>query len=311
MSGSQLLLSFVRSTLSVPVITYIIITRAIHFLGYHAWSAFLFTKSDIKTIVIPITCLSVFSAPLASLSQLLPVIFWLWLQLLQVDVSNQVLDPEEDKKNKPYRPLPAGRITYEAAYVLRWVLPLLCLVWSARYSKEVMYASLANCIATFFYHELGFASGHWLGRNILNTIGYASFEVGACLIAGKNIHSLDYTAWMSIICSAGIITTTIHAQDFKDIEGDKEVGRHTLPLEHPIVARYTIFVAVFFWSIILSLVWSLSTSHATGFTLLGSTVGLRFLTKRSIKNDERSYYLYNVWLSCAMSLPAYSQLVMI
>lgn len=116
--------------------------------------------------------------------------FWIWLQLLQVDVSNQVLDPEEDLKNKPYRPLPAKRISYKAAYILRWVLPVICLLWSASYSKEVFYASLANCIATFVYHELGFAAGHWFGRNLLNTIGYASFEVGACLIAGKSLFNL-------------------------------------------------------------------------------------------------------------------------
>ena len=111
--------------------------------------------------------------------------FWLWLQLLQLDVSNQILDPEEDMQNKAYRPIPAKRLSLESAYVLRWVLPVACLLWSASYSKEVLYASISNCILTYIYHEMGGAAGHWIGRNTLNALGYASFEWGTCLIAGE------------------------------------------------------------------------------------------------------------------------------
>ena len=110
--------------------------------------------------------------------------FWVWFHVLQFDVSNQTLKPEEDEFNKKDRPLPAKRITWENALVLRWTLVPLCLLLSACYSIETVYASIALCILTWVYDEAGFAAGHWLGRNVVNAMGFASFEVGACLIAG-------------------------------------------------------------------------------------------------------------------------------
>ncbi|EJD05643.1 uncharacterized protein FOMMEDRAFT_79213 [Fomitiporia mediterranea MF3/22] len=265
-----------------------------YWIVYHAWTAFLFTKSDIKTTLMPITCLAAASAPLASFSRLPPTMFWIWLQLLQFDVSNQTLDPEEDEHNKAYRPLPAKRLSLRTAVILRWVLPLVCFAWSATYSKEVLYASIANCVLTYVYDEMGYAAGHWVGRNIVNALGFASFEVGACLIAGKNTHSLDTVSWLSVLCSAGIFATTIQAQDFKDATGDALVGRRTLPLVHPTIARPTLLVALAIWSVALSIIWGLSGELSLLFNVFGAAVGGRFLLKTSTKADQRSFYLYNV-----------------
>ena len=171
-------------------------------LAYHAWTAFLFTKSDIKTTLIPIvsfqtlpplsvtnlkpqSALAAASAPLASLKQLPPTMFWIWLILLQFNISNQTVGPAEDQNNKPDRPLPAGRLSYRTALILRWLMPFVCLAWSYSYSKEVAAACLAGCFLTWVYNEAGFASGHWAGRNIVNGLGMASFETGASLIAGQ------------------------------------------------------------------------------------------------------------------------------
>ncbi|KAL5514483.1 hypothetical protein ACEPAG_2571 [Sanghuangporus baumii] len=274
-------------------------------IAYQAWTAFLFTRSDIKTTLIPITCLAAASAPLASFSRLLPTMFWVWLQLLQFDVSNQTLDPEEDMHNKSYRPIPAKRLSLRTALVLRWILPLVCFAWSAGYSKQVLYASIVNCVLTYVYDEMGYAAGHWLGRNIVNALGFVSFEVGACLIAGKDIHSLDAVSWLSILCSAGIFSTTIQAQDFKDTAGDILVGRQTLPLVHPALARPTLMLALATWSMALSIIWNLSAEVTLLFNILGATVGGRFIFKAGTKADQRSFYLYNIWLSVAHSLPAY------
>lgn len=290
--------SAIRALLRVP-----------YWVAYHCWTAFLFTKSDIKTTLIPITCLAAASAPLHSLSRLPPTIFWIWLQLLQFDVSNQTIDPEEDKRNKSDRPIPANRISLRNALILRWVLPIICFLWSASYSKEVLAASVANCFLTYVYDEMGYAAGHWAGRNLVNSLGFASFEIGACLIAGKDVHILDNISWLSVLCSAGIFATTIQAQDFKDTEGDALVGRHTLPLVHPTLARPTLLFALAAWSAGLSMVWGLNVEMALAFNVLGAAVGGRFLAKTSMKADQRSFYLYNVWLSLAHSLPAYFRFI--
>ena len=90
---------------------------------------------------------------------------------------------EEDKQNKSYRPLPAGRISLRDALILRWMLVPVCCVYSAFYSLETLYASLALAALTFVYDEMGAHSGHWTIRNIVNALGFASFEAGATLVA--------------------------------------------------------------------------------------------------------------------------------
>ncbi|KAF7331083.1 Digeranylgeranylglyceryl phosphate synthase [Mycena venus] len=186
-------------------------------------TAFLFTKSDIKTTVIPITFLAAASAPLVSLYHLPHVIFWIWVHVLQFDVSNQILQPAEDALNKKDRPLPSNRISPLQALIFRWLLVPLCGALSACYSVETVYASAALILLTILYNELAAHSGHWVVRNIVNAAGFASFEVGATLVAGSNPHFLDKIATLSIAISAGIFATTIHAQDFKDEKGEVQL----------------------------------------------------------------------------------------
>ena len=124
------------------------------------------------------------SAPLSDLSRLPHIVFWVWLHVLQFDVSNQTMDAYEDKINKRYRPLPARRITLQQALFLRWLLVLICWAWSARYSMETLYASIALAALTVIYNELGTHRGHWIVRNLVNALGFFSFGTGATLMAG-------------------------------------------------------------------------------------------------------------------------------
>ncbi|KAL5534703.1 hypothetical protein ACEPAG_1167 [Sanghuangporus baumii] len=278
-------------------------------LCYHLWTLFLFTKSDIKTTVIPITSLAAASAPLASLDRLPHVIFWIWFHVLQFDVSNQTLKPEEDEYNKRDRPLPSKRITWRNAITLRWALVPACWILSAFYSIETVYASITLCILTFIYDELGASAGHWFLRNFVNALGFMSFEVGACLVASEDRHVLDNISVISVLCSAGIFATTIQAQDFKDTEGDRLVGRKTLPIVAPSVARPTLMLALLAWTSALSSLWGLAAVPAFVFHFLALSVGGRFMVLKSIKADQRSFYLYNVWLSVAHALPAYFRFI--
>ena len=124
------------------------------------------------------------SAPLSDLSRLPHIVFWVWLHVLQFDVSNQTMDAYEDQINKRYRPLPAKRITLQQALFLRWLLVLICWAWSARYSMETLYASIALAALTVIYNELGTHRGHWIIRNLVNALGFFSFGTGATLMAG-------------------------------------------------------------------------------------------------------------------------------
>ena len=161
-------------------------------------------------------------------SNLPQAIFWLWLHLLQFNVSNQSLNPKEDEQNKCWRPIPAKRVSLRQARILRWLLIPACIAVSCLYSRQIIAASISLITFTIIYNELA-GHTHWLVRNVVNACGAASFEVGttllACaytldfkllssdLFAARRPDSLDSVAILSILLSAGINATTIQAQD--------------------------------------------------------------------------------------------------
>ena len=124
------------------------------------------------------------AAPLYSLQRIPHIVLWIWLHILQFDVANQCISPEEDKLNKADRPLAAGRITVRQAVILRWALLPICLLVSLSYSRSVLFASIAMAALTILYNELQVHAAHWSIRNLMNAVGYATFETGATLIAG-------------------------------------------------------------------------------------------------------------------------------
>ncbi|EMD37510.1 hypothetical protein CERSUDRAFT_114151 [Gelatoporia subvermispora B] len=266
---------------------------------------FLFTKSDIKTTVIPVSLFAAAAAPAPCTYLIVQSTFWIWLHVLQFDVSNQTLKPEEDEFNKHDRPLPSRRLTIEAAYVLRWMLVPICWLWSAMYSVKTFYSSVALVALTILYNECAAHAGHWLARNCVNAAGFAAFETGATLVANMDHNNLDNTAILSICISAGIFTTTIHTQDFKDIQGDRMIGRRTLPIVHTSVARPSVVIGLCLWSLILATIWDLRMGAQLVFHTLSLFVSYRFMAYGDITEDQVSFYWYNVWLSIAHAQPGY------
>ena len=105
---------------------------------------------------------------------------------------------------------------------------------------------------------------------------------------------MDFPGAFSISVIAAILATTIQAQDFQDVIGDKAVGRYTLPIAFPNFSRYTPLVTLVTWSLYLTTMWEITTPAGVGFTFLGIVVGIRYYFWRSTKDDEWSYVLYNV-----------------
>lgn len=120
------------------------------------------------------------------------------------------------------------------------------------------------------------------------------------LPAAQKPDALDYVAILSIILSAGINATTIQAQDFKDVHGDRAIGRRTLPIILPGIARYTILAGLTAWSIGLAWVWKLDWATAFVFLSIAGVVVSRFQFMTSVKEDQVSYYWYNVSYSASL-----------
>lgn len=168
-------------------------------LAYTAETLFLFTRSDYKTILFPVvrwsrsivhcgseltthqTMFASATAPIHSFESWLKMLFWIWTHLLQANVSNQTHSANEDIVNKPWRPLPAGRVTERQAAILRWSLVVANLALSATIGQQVMYVSAALALVEFVHDDMGL-SHHPVLKNVCNIGGYGTFQAGATLI---------------------------------------------------------------------------------------------------------------------------------
>ncbi|KAI0092001.1 UbiA prenyltransferase family-domain-containing protein [Irpex rosettiformis] len=258
----------------------------------------LFTKSDVKTVLLPTTVFALVSSyPHISAPHILHSIFWTWLHLLQFCIANQLNSVSEDAINKPWRPLPSDLIPLATARYLRWTLLPLCFLLSLTHGT--LGAACVLSVATYVHNDMEFGE-HWLNRNLLCAVGYWAFNRGAASVAssGTSFSLVLYDGPNMLIAETVIpliIGTTIHAQDFRDVEGDKLKGRTTLPILLPRGSRWSVFLLVLGWSVVLA-GWA-STVHLTlkiAYMALGVWVGSIFVLRERIEDDRWSYDAYNV-----------------
>ncbi|KAJ7485699.1 UbiA prenyltransferase family [Mycena latifolia] len=265
------------------------------------WTLVLFTYSDFKTIVLPVTVFACAAAPVQSAGRFMYGVFWIWLHLLQVDVSNQYRSIAEDAINRPWRPLPGGRMSQKSAALMRWLLVPICIFSSLPFGRGVGLSSISLTLLLVAHDEIGFA-GHWISKNLINSIGYLSFEFGATNIMNVN-PQLDRIALQALTCSGLLILTTIHAQDFSDVHGDMVLGRLTLPIYAPSTSRVFTLIALGIWSVGLGWLWNLGPRSQFFLCGLGGVVGWRFFRLRTPSDDASTFIAYNFWLLLAHALP--------
>ncbi|KAF7314811.1 Integral membrane protein [Mycena kentingensis (nom. inval.)] len=105
--------------------------------------------------------------------------------------------------------------------------------------------------------------------------------------------------------------TTGHAQDFRDVSGDRAVKRKTLPMLLPSpVARWSLAWLLLLWSQILTTVWAPPFWMNMVLFSLAAATGVRFI--RAAKPypreaaDAAAYWWYNMWLVTAHVLPLFT-----
>ena len=125
----------------------------------------------------------------------------------------------------------------------------------------------------------------------------ASIGTAHCPVLNTSSASPSNTAFISAhLLNTLLIFTTIHAQDFQDIEGDRATGRVSLPIVYPSVSRASMAGLLPCWSIFASLFWGLRPVISTGLVVLGACVGGMFYMKAAQRcaQDKHAYRAYNV-----------------
>ena len=124
--------------------------------------------------------LSYFAAPHTSPSYFVRSIFWTFTQLLYFCIANQVFDPEEDAVNKPWRPIPAGRISVRGANILRAVVLPVCVALSWRW--DVLPQCITMIILGSAYNDFNLGA-HWAPRHASVAVMYGALNSGAAHVA--------------------------------------------------------------------------------------------------------------------------------
>ena len=286
--------------------------------SYHINTIWLITRNDLKSIVFPESAFGIASALsgpvlttnlrpdlLTIFGRIPQVLLWCWINVLIFDTANQRLPTSviEDAVNKPWRPIPAGRMT--PTHGRRILLTILPLAYVATLYLGGMEETVAMMVLTWMYNDLAGADENYIIRNVINAFGFMCYSSGATLVAcGFGEHTFLPSAyiWLGII--GAIVFSTLQMQDMADQEGDRARDRRTLPLVHGDgVARWTIAVPVMFWSVLCPAYWELSLyCYALPITT-GLVVAIRLLLLRSVPSDKVTWKLWNVWITSVYCLP--------
>ncbi|KAL8673085.1 MAG: hypothetical protein Q9168_002468 [Polycauliona sp. 1 TL-2023] len=284
------------------------------------YSIWLFTYSDLKTIVFPKTVFAV--ATLCSGERLIkgsqPEIgtiagavtaaaLWTWLNLLPLTMLNQYDEDsiKEDAENKPWRPIPAGRISSKETRVLMVGGYLIAMLGSLGYLGG-SWESVALLVEGLVYNRIQAGNGQFLVRNMLNAVGYMTFASGAARVAATYAGTMlrEETLGWWLLLLGGIIATTIQFQDLYDQRGDSLRGRKTIPLlASDRVARMTVAAPILVWSCVASTFWELSSYSSAPQALLGIFIVYRLFRYRGPRDDKKSFLLWNLWVMILYCLP--------
>lgn len=298
-------------------------------LNFHLYTLLLFTKSDFKTVVFPqsifavaVALSGVAASPEARtathvwavLSRVPHMAFWIWVHLLLEDLANQ-RQPQsisEDAINKPWRPLPSGRISQtESLMLLQAGVPALAL---ASLALSAFTPSATFMTLVWLYNDLEGSSTGPILRNVVNAAGLCCLGWGGHTVlmgkdSGQQIHwSQDWRLyWM--LTTAGAIATTVHAQDMPDMKGDRARQRKTFPLLYgERLARWTLAVLVLLWSVILPMSCNVQNPTVRFISLgVGSSISVLTTLYQHEPSDKLVWNLWCFWLAGLYLLPLFRQ----
>ncbi|KAF9876187.1 hypothetical protein CkaCkLH20_06130 [Colletotrichum karsti] len=285
-----------------------------------------FTESNFSTFVVPNTAFGVLggltgqpltsgqATALAVLQRFPLVVAFNWYSVLIFDLANQRSSESvaEDLANKPWRPIPAGKVTQEQTR--RSMLVAIPAVLVFNYVLGVWREGVFILILTWLYNDL--QGGDTLLRDAIIAVAYFLFNTASLKIAigegtdgGSSSSSSSAVGitregyvWAGII--SAVILTTMQVQDLKDQAGDAGRGRETMPLFFGDGAsRASLAVLVPLWSCVCVYFWRMASWGVLPPVVSGALVVVGVLRTRTPETDARAWRLWCLWTVCLYSLP--------
>lgn len=205
--------------------------------------------------------------------------FWASIRILLMcflftyvfDIGNTTSSVEEDRINKPHRPIPSGLMTLKQGYS-RWILSWLlahCIAWMF-YGRSPAFLIIFEELWVFtFYVWPTFR--HWISKTIMST------TLAYVILRLVNVTVTDIKSWSmdtgpDLIIAAWTFCS-IHLQDFRDVEGDYKTHTVTVvTMLSPASRRKTLQeTAIFMLFVnILSMFWICSRASQISAFITGS-----------------------------------------
>lgn len=228
-------------------------------------------------------------------------LLYFWLFTYAFNLSNQLVGVEEDRVNKPHRPLVRGEVTVRGTRRRWWAS--MALLSLAGWAWGVWEWALLWQVILVVHNEAGGAR-RWWAKNLLIALGVVTQLAAAWELVGP----LTGETWRWIGVLASVVFLLVSLQDLRDLEGDRASGRKTFPLvfgEKP--TRYVLgtLFGLLPWVIHEALMKPLGLTAAVvacdvGLALVSWVIAVRVVGWRTPRADHRTYLLFTYWYCLAL-----------
>lgn len=210
----------------------------------------------------------------------------------------------EDRINKPWRPIPRGKITTEQTR--RLMLATIPIVLPINYVLGLWRQGVFILLLTWLYNDLHGGDEAFL-RELIIAVAYGLFNSGSLKVAagpGSLLTQMG-VVWTAVVSSVILTTMQVQVQDLKDKEGDRTRGRRTIVLflgEE--FSRASIAFFLCFWSCLCIYFWALGALAMATNGAVSLLLALRvFYVRSSSREDARTWRLWCAWRASLYTMP--------
>src|SRR5690348_17916207 len=142
---------------------------------------------------------------------------------------NQICDFENDRVNKPHRPLPSGQMTWRQAWVFVAVTYVVALAMVAAINWQIFAIYVVAALATLAYSvpPVRLKRRTWGSNIIIALIRGGLLKVAGWAAVATVLHSIE--PWYIGSFYVGFLLGATTTRDFADIEADPAPGCFRLP----------------------------------------------------------------------------------
>ncbi|KAF7330606.1 UbiA prenyltransferase [Mycena sanguinolenta] len=213
------------------------------------------------------------------------------------NLANQITGVDEDRINKPDRPLPSGLVTVRGAYIRWYAITLFHLAISATWG--VLPWTIPWVLINIHVNFYG-GDKHWFTKNLifLSVGSFCQLQAAWGLVAPITLRETRWAGMLS--CMLGIV---MNLQDLRDVEGDRIAGRQTLPIVLGDSFRWVMAVIICAAPFVC---WV--SDFLVGYCGFGLAVSMFYVAYRVVSGGSREYdhrtYMIFTYIYCGcISVP--------